>query len=313
MTYLTKRLALLFAASLLGAGLLGGAQKVNLRLNLEKGRTYHLRTTSDQKTSQTMQGREMNMQQKTVDDMAFTVNAVAGGDITLGILTERVEADIVTPRDTVHYDSSQPGEVKHPMLKALAAMAGQSLEMTVSTTGRIKSVSGMDRVIDRIIASLEMPEGPAREALISAIRKNFGEEAFKDQWGFTFAAYPDRPVAPGDTWKANFVTGGGFPIIYDGTWTLSKIEGGAAVVAVDARLSTNTEAPPFEMGPLKVKMEITGTQTGTLRIDLATGWITGGSLVQKFEGTNRVESGPGQTSGMTWPMKMETVTSFENF
>ena len=307
------RLPAVLAVAAMSLTTLACGQKVDIKLNLHQGATYHLRTTNDQTTSQTVQGREMSMQQKTVNEMAFAVSSIKDGDITLQVTNEHIIADITSPRDTSHYDSNVAGELNHPMLKALAAMAGQSYEMVIGTDGKLKSLTGMDKIVDRIIESLEMPETPARDAILASIRKNFGEDAFKDQWGVTFAAYPGKPVGPGDSWQVSFETTAGFPIAFTGAWTLQELSGSEAVLGVDTKISTKPGAEPMEMGPMKVSMDIAGTQTGTLRLARDTGWIVGGKLVQSFSGTNKVESGPGQTGGMSWPMTMEIVTSYENY
>lgn len=290
----------------------GPGGKVDLKLRLQQGKTYKTRMVYDQKMTQTFQGREMEMNQKMAMDFAFDVQKVGeAGDATIKVTFQRISAEMEGPMGEISYDSASPTEVDHPMMKGFAAIAGESYTMVLSEKGEVKKVDGVKEMMSRIIDSLELPDGQAKEMMKKQFENMFGDQATAQMMGQWFSMIPDRPVGVGDAWTKTISITAGMPMTIDSKWTLRERRGGVAVMAVESVLKSNPDAGPMEMGPMKITMDISGEQSGTYELDESTGWIVRSRMTQKISGEQIIEGGPAQDGSMTIPLAMEMIITLE--
>jgi hypothetical protein len=290
----------------------GPGEKVDLKLRLQQGKTYKTRMVYDQKMTQTLQGREMEINQKMAMDFAFDVQEVGeAGDATIKVTFQGISAEMEGPMGKISYDSASPTEVDHPMMKGFAAIAGQSYIMVLSEKGEVKKVDGVKEMMSRIIDSLELPDGQMREMMKKQFEDMFGDQATAEMMGQWFSMIPDRPVEAGDSWTKTISITAGMPMTIDYKWTLKERKGGIAVLAVESVLKSNPDAGPMEMGPMKITMDVSGEQSGTYELDESTGWIVRSRMTQKISGEQIIEGGPAEEGGMSIPLAMETIITLE--
>jgi len=307
-------LAYCVPAALVSISCAGSGEKVDLKLSLEQGKTYKLRTINDIKMTQTFQGHEMEMSQKMTFDFTFEVQTVGdGGDVTMKVTYHSVAVEMGGPMGKVEYDSANPTETEHPMVKGFAALAGQSYTMVVSTTGEVKKVEGMKEIMDRMIESLDLPEEQRKEAIRGQFENMFGDQAAVEMMGQMFVMFPDRPVGVGDSWSKTITMTKGMPMTVEHDWTLKERKDGVAVLAAESVIKSNPDAGPIDMGPMKITMDIAGEQSGTAELDESTGWIVGGRMTYRVSGDQKIEGGPAEEASETIPLSMEATITWEHF
>ena len=108
-------------------------------------------------------------------------------------------------------------------------------------------------------------------------------------------------------------SGGMVPLRRRGNLTLRELNGGEAVIGMVAVMNTGEERVKRELGPLQVEMNLSGTQTGTFRLDLASGWITHRELLIDVNGSYSLVDGPEIFSGQEMPVRMESRITWEPF
>ena len=290
----------------------GPGEKVDLRLRLQEGKTYKLRMVNEQNTKMTAQGREMEMSQKMASEFAFDVQKVDGaGDATIEVTFQRVSTEIEGPMGKISYDSANPTEAGHPMVKAFALMAGQSYTIVISDKGEVKKVDGMKEIMTRMLDSLDIPDERMKETMKNQFENMFGEKATVEMTGQWFGMFPEQPVGLSDSWSKTVFESSRMPLIVENKWTLQERRDGKAVLAAESVIKTNPDAEPMEMGQMKLTTNFTGTQSGTYEIDESTGWIVSSRITQTISGEQRIEGGPAQEESMTIPMSMESVITLE--
>jgi hypothetical protein len=126
------------------------------------------------------------------------------------------------------------------------------------------------------------------------------------------AVYPDKPVEPGDSWTRKQLTKRGFAMITESKWTLQKREAGVATIAATGAVKTDPSGPPLQAQGMAMKMDLSGTQEGTIQIDEATGLIRSNRGRQQLKGqVNLGASAEGPFNMMSIPMAIETTFTVE--
>lgn len=309
---LRKKSLLTVWAAILAVGVGGSSaqsagEKIKLRLRLKKGESYKLRMTTDQKISQTIQGKQVDMSQTMGIGFTYHVREVdADGTAAVKLTYDSVLFKQDGPLGKIEYDSSNPPETVHPMAKGFAALTGQSFSMRLSPQGQIKSVEGVDAMFTRVMQNIDVPDARVKATLEKKLKQQFGDDALKEMMENTMAIYPDKPVAIGDSWSKKVVVTKGFAITLENTWTLKDRKDGVAVVDVQSKITPSQNAKPIEMGMMKVRQDISGSQEGQMEISEATGWPVRAGMTQKLSGKMHVEQGPGPLKDQSWPITIES-------
>jgi hypothetical protein len=304
--------AIALAVGLLGAvaqaaeGKAGG-EKVRLRLHLEKGKSYALKTIVQQKIVQTIQGNKVEVDQTTGIEYTFDVRDVKDdGTMAVKVTYRAVQMKMSGPVSKVDYDSAKAtGEVPK-LARGLAALVGQSFTLDLTPEGRVTQVGGLDVMLAGMIEKLALPEGATKTMIEDQFKKHFGDKAMRETMERLMAVYPARPVGIGDSWTKNTKLTKRFPLEIETTYVLKGRKEGVATVDTRSTLKSDPKAEPMKMGPLSISYHLTGKQEGQMEMDEATGWTVGGKLTQQFSGTMKMAGAPGMSEPMSWPM---TATS----
>jgi hypothetical protein len=188
----------LLAASTLAARP-ASAQKVTLRWKYQQGMELVYRITNHQESYVSMGGGSTTDQTQTV---RWRVTDVApNGDATISMTTERVQIDIQGMAGNVKYDSESGEEPTDPQAKMIAALANLSYTMVVGPDGSVKSIQGMDKLRESLLAALS----PEQVAMMQQIGgEMFSEESLSRMAQQNVQVFPADAVGPGDTWDRSF-------------------------------------------------------------------------------------------------------------
>jgi hypothetical protein len=300
-----RQLALLgLLVSLLCPRAAYSAEVTELKFHPAKGSAVRLKVSLDQTITQTSNGVPA-----TVSQTVTLVYGMAATDVAAdGTTTVKVSYDAIAFKQrsnlgNVDYDSSTPAPVIPAAAKGLAAVVGQAVTIKVTPTGHVTDVQGVDELIDAILKRLEIPDGPTKPILESSLRKEFGQDAIRDNMETMLLIYPDKPVAVGDTWSRRLAIAKGFSIVIENAFTLKESNADVATVAVKSKLSSNADAPPIDMGNRKLTYELSGEQSGVLKINRSDGMIRAAEMKQKITGKMISEAGGAKTEV---PLVIET-------
>lgn len=111
---------------------------------------------------------------------------------------KRVKQTMTGGGQTVSYDSAAPEKGDPNQAKVFGGMAKAKITMTVGPDGKIKKVTGMDKVWDELAD--KAPDFTPMNAV--AMKKSMGNEMVKDMAEKPGQFFPTRPVAVGEQWVA---------------------------------------------------------------------------------------------------------------
>lgn len=287
-------------------------EKLQLKINLKKGETYKIKMVVDQKISQTIMEMKQDMTQAI--GIVFSCNVTdvgADGTMTIKGTYDSVSFKNDGPMGLIEYDSTKPPVEVPDMAKGFAALVGQGYSWKMTPNGTITEVLGAQEMVERMLAKLDVPEGPQKAAMEKSMRDQFSDQAVKRQLQKTMVTYPDKPVAIGDSWQKTASGAPELPCIMENTWTLKSVKDGVAVIEVDSKLKPDPDAQPMDMGLMKVERKLSGEQKGTMEVDIATGWTIKARMTQRISGTLKMEGLPEGAEGMSWPISVESIMTIE--
>lgn len=293
--------AVALGACLAMAAALGGCgSRPDLTMKMNPGDRFEVATDRDVSTSTDVMGMSQRDSQRTGETMLFEVKSVdAEGWATIEATIQRLET---------------PGlEGLGPMAEGLnieevLSLEGRTFTLVMSPKGKVSSVTGMDRAAaeagDALVTAVKDVMGKQMEQLPEAmrgmeqlltgeidvvvrkgVRDQLGDEAIRERLESVFAVYPEDPtVAKGAVWERTLSLFKGQPMVLNDTFTLEEVKDGVARIAVASQVSPNTAAEPMSLMGMEMKMELSGSRTGTIEIDTETGWITSRTMESDLNG-----------------------------
>ena len=188
------------------------ADKVTLRYAYKQGQRYQASVINESVIAQeTGVGLPTLLKQRTVIDMDMEVLSVdPDGAAEIKLTYQRIAVLQDFPQMKIDYDSGDPlkKDVDHPMLVGYKALIGRSITMKMSSIGVVKSIQGLNDLVQAILERI--PEGPGREAARAQLAKSMDEEHFGQRMGSMGVHFPEQPVAVGDSWHNDQNTDMGF-------------------------------------------------------------------------------------------------------
>ncbi|MCF8298740.1 MAG: hypothetical protein K9J13_14420 [Saprospiraceae bacterium] len=281
-------------------------EKITLGLNLQNGKSYYIKTIVEQNISQKIMGQTQDISQTIGMGYTFTVESIDESKIALVTVTYnhiyyKQSSGILGETE---YDSKNPPEEIPLLAKGFSALVDKSFTMKISPDGKVIEVDGVTEILTDMINNFELFEGAQLAQLQSKMEKEYGNKAIKQTMEQMLAIFPDKPVSIGDIWTKEVNLSKQFPLIMKNTWELANRQGGIATLDVNSEI--NSEKDDSKNSDLSdLIYDVKGNQKGSLEIDESTGWILGGKMVQSF-------SGEISTQGLTWPISVESIITFEN-
>lgn len=260
----------------------GAGQQVEPRWKFDEGQrlVYRMSTTNETEMPNNMGV----MVSETIMSTAWEVLEVDGaGGATVRVANERVQMSLQSPMGSMQVDSADEAPAGDPMARTLTGMAGTSYTLVFDTDGKIQEVRGLEEMRDRLLEATGGAANPMAGQILDQIAS---EEGIKNMMQQGFAAFPDGPVVPGDSWDMSFDMA--MPMIgtmtTTTTLTLNRVEQrDASRVAVIDMSSAMVVTPPEDPdSPAAGMMELGDVSAnGTMEWDL-----DGGHLLRSTQVTS---------------------------
>lgn len=237
---------------------------VDLKFNVAQGEKYSYTSDINQKVTASGQQMQQNIMMK----YDYEVAGADGANKKIKISYKQVKMEMTGPNLSMKYDSEHPEAGSKEMGVGFEQLLQKSITATVSPEGGIVAIEGIDQLL---------PKNAANAAGID-------EKTMKQMLESSFNIYPGKPVKVGDSWtrKSNFNMQI-FQMSIEATYTLKSVNGGKATLAVDSKISMDPSAstdPKMQ----NLKMQISGTQKGTLELEVASGQLVSGAIKQEIKG-----------------------------
>lgn len=205
-------------------------------------------------------------------------------------------------------------------------VTGKSFTMKASPLGRVSSVDGMEPVVKEMtektsalikeqLAKMPLPPeaagmlGQIDTVMGSVLRRTVGDSAMREAMEDTMTMYSETPQKVGSMWTRGVIRESGMePMERGESWTLVDRTNGVLTLEKKSVISPNTQASGITMGPVTMRIDLNGTDSGTYKVDEATGWVISATVSRQLEGKMNLMGMP-MPGGQDMGMKMtDTIT-----
>ena len=257
------------------------AAQVTLKFNPDKGSKYSYQAIATQEIKMNV-GQPVEINQNTDILMDMIVEDKASEEAKVSFVYKNVGFFIQSPMmPAINYNSSEaPAENPSPIEAIFAKMFGtlinKSITATITSKGEVTAVEGAE------VLMKTLTEAGGNNEMLQAFTNQYSEEFLKKSFEQSLKVYPDKPVKTGDSWLSTIsiptpmAEFGG-----DATYTLKSVDNKNAYVDVTSNIKMQSD----EMTEQSIPINISGSQSGTMVLELKTGIISSMEVLQNLSGT----------------------------
>ena len=276
------------------------AQEIMLKWGHQEGSQVVIQMTNRMEMS--MPGGFSSQVMDQTVRMRQTVQSVdLSGDATLMVTTEHMRMEGIGPAGNQLYDSDTGDIPSDPAILGAAAMVGQSYSMVVGPDGTVKSVQGIEELVEAMRTSFPPEVAPMLDEMFNAdILSEIAQQGMQ--------ILPTDPISPGDSWQTSFTMPNPLlgEVTNNLTFVLDQVEerDGKTIALLSSTGEIVADAPDGLEG-LPMEMDVDAEMTGSLIFELDRGLVLSSITTNEMTMTM---SGP---DGASMTMPMTTVTSLE--
>ncbi|KEO74798.1 DUF6263 family protein [Anditalea andensis] len=319
-----KHKIIIFLTSLIGivginSSLLG--QEVLLEYKLKKDQLFTLSVRTQQVIEQDLGGFTQTVQNLIDSEIYFKVIEVKNDSTKLEVAYKSLYFSMDGPMGEGMVMSSE-GDKKDPINMIVRAMVNNPFYVSLSKSGKIYSVEGMETVMSKINETLDLIDDDIKESIQASINNQFGEESFKSSFMTGFILYPDHPVTVGDTWSSATMDYSTVPLNMSTTWKLNNVrkqtaslEGTATLQSQEItnkkageKVAKNAKQTGGKASSEKANVEMAGTNVIKAIVNLSTGWLQESTQTSEVAGIMVLPPDKYFSESVEIPLKIKTVT-----
>ncbi|MDQ2730865.1 MAG: DUF6263 family protein [Armatimonadota bacterium] len=280
---------------------------VLLRHHWTKGTTFRLQLTVMQKVDQAIPQRPIHIDQTTGIGFTYAVLGVApDGTATVRATFRSLVMRQDSPYAHIYYDSRQPGVPVPQGAESFAALKGQGFTMQITPRGQITNLVGIEQMVAAMLKASRIPAGPQKAALEKSIRDLYSPHYMRNLMEKASPLYPAGRVGVGSRWTSAQSLVKPFPMTVGVTYQIVGLRHGTADIRFTSTIHGDPSQSVYHLPGQSVSVQIGGTQTGTMKIDTATGWQRDVNFEQYIAGHIRVNAA-GQPQPLSWPLTIYSV------
>ena len=255
------------------------AQKAyTLKQNLPIGKKYDFSMISDQVINQEIAGEKISVAQNIGTDYTFAIRNGDNLEKNIEVVYNRIFIKSSAMGNEMTMDSDDQDTTK---VNPFGGLKGASFNMTMAADGSIKSLTGIDRMLNDM-ASKMSKDSTAVQNIKAALRKQFNSDGMKQTMESSLKIYPEKPVKIGDSWTVDTKMQMTMPIETVTKYTLKEVKDGIGYLNINGSLISKGN---FQTMGNQMETNLTGTNTGDAQLDIKTGLILNSHLRVELAGT----------------------------
>jgi len=298
-----KKYPILFLILLLCASI-GHAQYIKLGLNLTRGQTYYLISTTNAAVTQTYQGQPHTTNSIINSRIAFKVIGIRDTLYDMEVKYENLSLKMKFPGGDMTY-SSDRADPTDPSSSILFSFKNKPLAAVITKSGNLVSITGISQIFENIINRFPGLDANQKAQIRTMMNQSFGEQAFRSSFDMAVAIFPAVPVRKGAYWTSDtqLITAGQTNV--HSIYQLSDITDTFYQIHVSSTITYADKDKFIETNGMPVRNNLNGGMLADLVIDKTTGWVKQSSITQSITGTTEVKDNPKMPGGSVMPVNMK--------
>lgn len=184
--------------------------------------------------------------------------------------------------DKQEYDAGNTSS-SHEVEQLLALLKGSSLIIHFDSTGKQKSVTGIEETYQKVLSAVSTREPALRKAMQERLEGIIGANFIKNSLEPAGQLFPDSAVKVGDSWTKQMDQEAGIKISSQSHFTVTSLKNNTAVVEIESTID-NKKSIPLNIAGYQVNTSLTGSQTGQFKTDMLTGMLLEASTKTTLDG-----------------------------
>ena len=308
-----KKILLAFVTTILGVSMM--AQNADLKLNLEKNKTYRFKAVSNQNISQTINGMEQTT--TTNSNTAFSLKMMDAG---AGFIVAEVKFDTIINNTNAmgkvvkvnsalegNMASEEAGDVMSCIMNRLSKNA---LYVKMNETGKVIEILNSAMLRDIMLKDTGAISPKLAPVLKTQIKNSITDDALKTMIDMYTYNLPGKQVKKGEQWSVAVpVNAGGMSLDIASNYKLESVKDNAAVITSEQTIKASENAAPLEYPGAKITYDgITGMGKSNMTVNTLTGLVMENTSKSNITGDLNVNA-----SGMSMqiPMKISSESSIK--
>ena len=252
-----------------------GAEKYTLEYNFEKGKTYKQHVVSEMNMTMNAMGQDITMTMRSEMVINYDVIAQNKDVYDIRMTYQNIKMDMSAPTPFSIDSNSPENSSDKGMGNAIKALMGVSLDVQLNKQGKVLSIQGIDKLVEKIDSTNNVQ-------FKQMFTQLFSEKMIQQTIEQSSSYFPDKPVAIGDSWNnAIDISVNGIDIVNKMTLTLKQVKDKVATVELTGVLSTPEGGSVMNIQGMDAKVSMNGEQTGTIQLNMKTGWLVLTEINQK--------------------------------
>jgi hypothetical protein len=272
-----------------------GADRYTLEFKLEKGKICKQRTVSDFNMTMNAMGQEMKVNVKSEICMHYEVTGQNNDVYDIQVAYQKIKTNMSSLVSFI-IDSDFPENSSDKNVgEVFQSLIGIPIDIQLTKEGKVISVKGTNRLAEKLDAI-------TNEQFRQMFGQQFSEKAIQTSLEQLSPYFPAKPVAVDESWDVTInINSGGFDITNAMKLTLTEVNDKVATLECTGTLTTPEGGVALQIQGMKANVSTNGELSGTIRIDMKTGWIVRSEIT-----TNLMQNI--EVMGQTLPQKIETKT-----
>lgn len=298
-------LTIMFCASLM-------AQTANLKLNLEKNKTYRIKSNTEQNTTVTYGGAPQQVETKSITVLSLKPVDITPDNIIADVRLDTLITTVSMPKMEMNstkagnLKSSDPSEIVNTFLNRLSSV---TFHVKLAPTGNVVEITNLQALEGEITKGIDSIQGQMSGMIKTQVKNMVGESSLKGMIESVTAYLPGKQVSVGDKWESHIsLTAGGMGMLIGTTYKLKKLSNNQAEITAESTIEPASQIP-MEMNGAQISYDIRGLGKSTLTIDTKTGWIVKTSSKNHLQGNMNIKA---QGNDMQMPMETDGTTEMVN-
>ncbi|NBC82205.1 MAG: hypothetical protein GVY19_02375 [Bacteroidetes bacterium] len=278
------------------------SQSVELKYNLDKDKTYKVKSSSIQDQTVTMQGMERKSETRSISYFSlkmldpkpdFFIAEVKFDTLKTTISMPPMELTSAKKGDI---NSEEVGEVSNCILNRLS---NSTLVVRMDYTGHVQEIMNHRVIKETVLAGTDSLKGQAAMAK-GQLEMIASKDALIGMIEGVTAYLPNKEVKKGDSWESSFISkNGGVGMNISSNLKLKEFFKKNAVIEGDV-VAEPESSEPTVMNGAEITNELRGLGKSTIEIDPETGWIISSSSKIQLSGNMHIKA---QGQNMTMPVE----------
>lgn len=273
-----------------------------LKFNLDKGKVYKMKATSNQNVVSTYNGNSFTSVIKSASSISYKLLSQDNDIMNIEFKFDTIQSKSTSPMGNRETNSAIPAKKTEYIEQLMNRFSSNSIIAKISTSGKFTGFENYKTFRDKILLALDSVPENKKEQIQKQIEMVVKESAIQSMIEPLFAFMPDKEVKTGDKWETSYtVAGGGMSGMIFNTITLGNIDKDSAQLYLTSEL----ESIPVTDENAIMSFDIKGNSTGKITIDNKTGLIINSTDNKKYSGSMTVKN---QGNVMNIPMAIEAET-----